>query len=73
MNIKVRGEKMSRQIDISGEIADGITVLNLKEHRDYLAKELEGYENGQWLHPDDVVMSKQTVAAIDAVLEYFGH
>jgi hypothetical protein len=66
-------KKMSRQIDISGEIADGITVLNLKEHRDYLAKELEGYENGQWLHPDDVVMSKQTVAAIGAVLEYFGH
>lgn len=64
---------MSRQINIDGEIADGITVLNLKEHRDYLAKELEGYENGQWLHPDDVVMSKQTVSAIGAVLEYFGH
>jgi len=64
---------MSRQINIDGEIADGITVLNLKEHRDYLSKELEDYENGQWLHPDDVVMSKQTVAAINVVLEYFGH
>ena len=66
-------KKMSRQVDISGEIADGITVVNLKDHRDYLSKELEDYENGHWLHPDDVVMSKQLIQAIDTLLEYFGH
>ena len=66
-------KKMSRQVDISGEIADGITAANLEQHRDYLSKELEDYENGHWLHPDDVVMSKQLIQAIDTLLGYFGH
>ena len=56
---------MTRKIELSGEAADQITVLNLKEHRKYLKK-------GNWLHHQDVPSNAKLVEALNLIIKYFG-
>ena len=63
---------METGLKIDWETADRITLLNLKEHRDYLTKELEDYIDGHWLHPEDVVNNKEVIKALDRIIVYFG-
>ena len=57
---------------ISYETADAITLDNLKDAIAYLQRELEEHEEGQWLHPEDVVKNKQLIKAMDEIIAYFG-
>lgn len=68
-------------ITIDGDTADRITLLNLKEHRGYLKKELAAWKKnpksddnlaGIWMHPEDVVLNTQIIAALNSVIKYFG-
>jgi len=68
-------------ITLDDEAADRITILNLKEQRSYLKKELSAWKknpktdtnpNGYWLHPEDVDRNTIMVHHLDAVIEYFG-
>ena len=68
-------------ITLDGEAADCITVLNLKEQRAYLKKELSDWKknprsetnpDGYWLHPDDVAGNTRLVEALNTVIKYFG-
>ncbi len=75
---------MSKQIGpitLDGEAADRITVLTLKEQRDYLKKELSDWKKnpktdtnpgGYWLHPEDVAINTRMVEALTTVIKYFG-
>lgn len=63
---------MSRKIELDGEAADRITVINLKEYRSYLKKELKQFKKGEWLHPDDVALNIQLIEAMNLVIKYFG-
>ena len=75
---------MSRRIGpitLDGETADRITLLNLKEYRSYLTKELTEWRkdpkselnpNGKWLHPEDVVGNGVTITALNLVINHFG-
>jgi len=65
---------------IDGETADRITSLNLKDYRAYLKKELkqwkknpksEGNPDGVWMHPGDVGLNIQTIAALDLIISHF--
>ena len=65
---------------IDGETADRITSLNLKDYRAYLKKELKQWKknpksdanpNGYWLHPEDVGINMQTIAALDLIISHF--
>jgi len=65
---------------IDGETADRITSLNLKDYRAYLKKELKQWKknpksdsnpDGYWLHPEDVGLNIQTIAALDLVISHF--
>ena len=65
---------------IDGETADRITSLNLKDYRAYLKKELkqwkknpksEGNPDGYWMHPEDVGINIQTIAALDLIISHF--
>ena len=65
---------------IDGETADRITSLNLKDYREYLKKELKQWKknprsdansDGYWLHPEDVGLNIQTIAALDLVISHF--
>ena len=68
-------------ITIDGDTADRITLLNLKEQRGYLKKELAAWKKnpksddnlaGIWMHPEDVVLNTQIIAALNSVINYFG-
>ena len=68
-------------ITLDGEAADRITVLALKEQKDYLKKELSDWKknpktdtnpDGYWLHPEDVAINTRMVEALTTVIKYFG-
>jgi hypothetical protein len=68
-------------ITLDSEAADSITVLNLKEYRSYLKKELSDWKknprsetnpDGYWLHPEDVEINTRLVEAMNTVIKYFG-
>jgi hypothetical protein len=74
---------MSRRIGpitLDGDTADRITLLTLKEYRSYLKKELGDWKknpktdtnpNGNWLHPEDVVISTRVIEALNTVIKQY--
>ncbi len=65
---------------IDGETADRITSLNLKDYRAYLKKEIREWKKntksdanpkGKWMHPEDLVINLQTIAALDLIIGHF--
>ena len=67
-------------ITLDGEAADRITLLNLKEYRGHLSKELAAWRknprtednpDGKWMHPEDVGLNIQTIAALDLIISHF--
>ena len=63
---------MDSGLRIDYETADRITMLTLKETRDYLQDELKSHEEGKWLHPEDVVSNQKLIEALGVVLKYYG-
>ena len=72
---------MNRKIELDGEAADRITVLNLQDYRTYLKKELAQWKknpktdsnpDGYWLHPEDVSGNMRTIEALNLVIKHFG-
>ena len=72
---------MNRKIELDGEAADRITVLNLQDYRTYLKQELAQWKknpktdsnpDGYWLHPEDVSGNIQTIEALNLVIKHFG-
>ena len=68
-------------ITLDGEAADRITVLALKEQREYLKKELSDWKKnpktdtnpgGYWLHPEDVAINTRMIEALTTVIKYYG-
>ena len=68
-------------ITLDGETADRITLLNLKEYRSYLKKELaewrknprtEDNPTGVWMNPEDVTGNIQAIAALNLIIKHFG-
>jgi hypothetical protein len=67
-------------ITLDGETADRITLLNLKNYKSYLSKELtewrknprtEDNPNGVWLHPEDVVGNGAAINALNLIIKHF--
>jgi hypothetical protein len=67
-------------ITLDGEAADRITVLNLKEYRSYLKKEINDWKknpktednpNGYWLHPEDVGINLRVIEALNLVIKQY--
>lgn len=63
---------MKKGLQIDFETADRITVLTLKEQRQYLKKELAQFKKGEYLHPEDVVNNTRMIQALDLVIKYYG-
>lgn len=68
-------------ITLDGETADRITLINLKEYRSYLTKELAAWRknprtednpDGVWLHSEDVVGNSVTITALSLIIKHFG-
>jgi hypothetical protein len=58
-------------LTIDFETADRITALNLKEYRKLLQKELDDYESGEYLHPDDVAGNVRRIGALNLIIADF--
>ena len=58
-------------LTIDFETADRITALNLKEYRDRLQKELDDYQSGEYLHPDDVAGNVKRIGALNLIIADF--
>jgi hypothetical protein len=67
-------------ITLDSDAADRITLLNLKEYRSYLKKELSDWKknprtdtnpDGHWLHPEDVAGNTRLIEAMNTVIKYF--
>ena len=67
-------------ITLDGDAADRITLLNLKEFRGYLKKELSHWKknpktednpNGYWLHPEDVGNNIRIIEALNLVIKQY--
>lgn len=73
---------MIKELSIPFEVADGITKANLIEAHNYLQSELDQWEanpkddnnpTGYWLHPEDVVLNKKLIEAMDLLINnYYG-
>jgi hypothetical protein len=68
-------------ITLDGETADRITLLNLKEYRSYLTKELAAWRknprtednpDGVWLHPEDVAGNGVAINSLNLIIKHFG-
>ena len=51
--------------------ADKITHFCLKDHYEYLTKEMENYNNGGWMHPEDVGFNQNLITYISYLLEHY--
>jgi hypothetical protein len=65
---------MNKQLTISFEVADGITLANLQDQHAYLKEELRAHiEDGQYLHKDDAYNSQfKLLPALEVLIEYYG-
>lgn len=59
-------------VSIDYETADRITLLTLIDAKESLEKEWESYENGSYLHPDDVIANRKYIKSLNEAIEYFG-
>lgn len=60
-------------LTIDAEIADRITVANLKDYRESLQKELDAFHEGKYLHPEDVVGNYRRIEALTMIIRDFGN
>jgi hypothetical protein len=67
-------------ITLDGEAADHITLLNLKEFRSHLKRELSDWKknprtdtnpDGYWLHPEDVTNNQLIINALNTVIRQY--
>jgi hypothetical protein len=58
-------------LTIDFDTADRIAVLVLKDYRKLLQKELDDYESGEYLHPEDVAGNVKRIGALDLIIADF--
>ena len=60
------------KLEISYEVADGITLANLQECRKYHKEELKKKRKNPkyWIHSEDVVLYGKYIAALDISVSY---
>jgi hypothetical protein len=66
--------KTQSGLSIPYEVADGITLAVLQDHLSYLRQELkEHLEEGKWMHPEDVIKSREEyIPALETLVKFFG-
>jgi hypothetical protein len=58
-------------LTIDFDTADRIAVLVLKDYRKLLQKELDDYESGEYLHPEDVAGNVKRIGALNLIIADF--
>ena len=65
-------EGLGLDLTLDWETADRITVATLKNYLETLQMQLDRYQEGGWLHPEDVTHSHEMIGAVKFVLRDFG-
>ena len=63
---------MSKGLEIDYDTADRIALLTMQDQLKYLRKELKDFEDGKWLHPEDVTNNIKLIAALELLIPYYG-
>jgi hypothetical protein len=64
---------MNKGLEISFEVADGITLANLQSQYSYLKEETRAHlEDGQYLHPEDLGNNIKLCHALELLIPYYG-
>jgi hypothetical protein len=64
---------MNKGLEIPLEIADMIALTSLKDQYTYLKEETRRHlEEGQWLHPEDLVKNVQLINALELLIPFYG-
>ena len=58
-------------LELDFETADRITLLNLKDYRARLQQELDDFESGEYLHPDDIAGNVTRIRALNLIIADF--
>lgn len=63
-----------KKLEISFEVADGITLATMKNAREYHKKELKKKRKDPkyWIHPEDQVLYLKYIDALDVLIDYYG-
>jgi hypothetical protein len=63
-----------KKLEISYEVADGITLANLQECRKYHKEELKKKKKdpSYWIHPEDQILYGKYIDALDLLIDYYG-
>lgn len=64
--------EQNNMLAIDAETADRITVLNLIDYRKRLQEELDAYNNGEYLHEDDVAGNYRRIVYLNLIIQDFG-
>ena len=64
--------EQNNMLAIDVETADRITVLNLIDYRKRLQEELDAYNNGEYLHEDDVAGNYRRIVYLNLIIKDFG-
>lgn len=54
------------------DTADRIALCALVEYRDRLQKEIDAYNNGEYLHEDDVAGNYRRIVYLNLIIKDFG-
>jgi hypothetical protein len=60
------------KFEIDYETADKITLQNLQDHLRRTTLDLQNYEDGKWMHPEDVAHAHKLIPALKLLVHYFG-
>ena len=63
---------MRNGITLDFDTADKITLLVMQDQLKGLRMELADFEEGKWLHPEDVTNNIKIIAALKVLIPYYG-
>jgi hypothetical protein len=65
---------LKMKIALDYDVADGITLLTLKEHRKMIKKQVKDHlKKGDYMHPEDFAFNQTTlIPALDVIIRHYG-
>ena len=63
---------MVEGVTLDWETVDRIVLAGLKDQKSYLQKELDEWQEGKWLHLEDVAQNHILIDAMDKIIKYYG-
>lgn len=65
---------LKMKLELDYEVADGITLLTLKDHRKLIKEQVKKHlKKGDYMHPEDLVFNQtKLLPALDLLIHHYG-